>query len=520
MKSKIRKIGALLVVMLLLLQAPIIALGDADEQRPEQTEEQTTVEEEYDEAMGTVSDESKENEQTIEFSSDQDSTKKIENIALKKEIPDVIDVVVPAIWYPVDKDTNEMIPGLNPIPTYPDMYDRPEVAKLNKDKDIYEIDYMGVPKPDSPGSWSANNFMYTSNLFFTDRFHRVVAQGYGTFKLDEMINGELWQPGSSVRWLEYGDFTDTAPFDEAVNRYKGLLGIGRTEYQEGETLKLYITAKPDAALSEPTFKASNVDILLGGEDSDTRETLISNIEKVTYFDVDAVAEVEFNLETIKTMYLYRYDSDDENKGSFITDEMGNYKNFMEESFANLPVGEYEVVFPIYWQKALPDMYSSSKVFSRNRYKFDDTFHFGVSVSEAPKTYTVTYTDGVDNEVVFKDQAYEDIDEGSATPAFNGTPTREGYTFKGWEPEVASTVTADVVYTAVWGKDETPTPTTPEPTKPIEPKPEKPSPGATSPVVKTGDSSNVGVLIIILIISGLATLGVAVATIYKKRKQNV
>ena len=29
---------------------------------------------------------------------------------------------------------------------------------------------------------------------------------------------------------------------------------------------------------------------------------------------------------------------------------------------------------------------------------------------------------------------------STTPAFNGTPTRTGYTFAGWEPEVAATVT--------------------------------------------------------------------------------
>ena len=35
---------------------------------------------------------------------------------------DVKKVVVPAVWYPVDKDTNKVIPGLNPLSTYPEMY--------------------------------------------------------------------------------------------------------------------------------------------------------------------------------------------------------------------------------------------------------------------------------------------------------------------------------------------------------------------------------------------------------------
>ena len=62
-------------------------------------------------------------------------------------------------------------------------------------------------------------------------------------------------------------------------------------------------------------------------------------------------------------------------------------------------------------------------------------------------YTVTYTDGVDGEEVFADQVYSDLRKDSTTPAFNGTPTRTGYTFAGWEPEVAETVTETVTYAA-------------------------------------------------------------------------
>lgn len=36
------------------------------------------------------------------------------------------------------------------------------------------------------------------------------------------------------------------------------------------------------------------------------------------------------------------------------------------------------------------------------------------------TYTVTYTDGVDDEVIFEDQVTTDLSDGDATPAFNGT----------------------------------------------------------------------------------------------------
>ena len=65
------------------------------------------------------------------------------------------------------------------------------------------------------------------------------------------------------------------------------------------------------------------------------------------------------------------------------------------------------------------------------------------------TYTVTYTDGVDG-AAFANQTYTNLKEGDPTPAFNGTPTRKGYKFLGWEPAVASTVTKDVTYVAQWG----------------------------------------------------------------------
>ena len=78
-----------------------------------------------------------------------------------------------------------------------------------------------------------------------------------------------------------------------------------------------------------------------------------------------------------------------------------------------------------------------------------------------EVYTVTYTDGVENEEVFADQVYSDLRKDSATPAFNGTPTRTGYTFAGWDPEVAETVTANATYTAKWTPVEPEAPTADE-----------------------------------------------------------
>ena len=83
---------------------------------------------------------------------------------------------------------------------------------------------------------------------------------------------------------------------------------------------------------------------------------------------------------------------------------------------------------------------------------DTPVTFPVECGTAPETtYTVTYTDGVENEEIFADQVYGNLLSGTATPAFNGTPTRAGYKFLGWEPTVAETVTENATYVAQWEK---------------------------------------------------------------------
>ena len=98
----------------------------------------------------------------------------------------------------------------------------------------------------------------------------------------------------------------------------------------------------------------------------------------------------------------------------------------------------------------PDMVTADAVYEAG-YK-EDKNHNGIA-DDAETKYTVTYTDGVDGEELFKDQVYENLLSGTSTPAFTGTLFRDGYVFKGWEPAVSPTVTGNAVYKAVWEKNE-------------------------------------------------------------------
>ena len=91
------------------------------------------------------------------------------------------------------------------------------------------------------------------------------------------------------------------------------------------------------------------------------------------------------------------------------------------------------------------------------YTKDDTFYMPCYMVtlyaqwKANTTYTVTYKDGVGG-AAFGDQTTTGLHSGDQTPAFSGTPTRSGYTFKGWSPAVTATVTGNAVYIAQWAKN--------------------------------------------------------------------
>lgn len=116
-------------------------------------------------------------------------------------------------------------------------------------------------------------------------------------------------------------------------------------------------------------------------------------------------------------------------------------------------------------------------------------------------YSVTYTDGVENEEIFEDQSAIVLKD-ETTPAFNGeTPSREGYSFKGWDPKVEKTVTKNVTYTAVWEKNAAAASASDNTGNTNDP--------------KTGDTSNSILWFALLLMSGITATGIA--TVRRKAK---
>lgn len=103
-------------------------------------------------------------------------------------------------------------------------------------------------------------------------------------------------------------------------------------------------------------------------------------------------------------------------------------------------------------------------FDSTKTETEVTFEKGAIGDPTVNLYSVTYTDGVDGETVFKDETTYNLRPGSATPAFEGTPKREGYIFVGWNDgettyeagELPKTVSGNVTYTAQWKNNMTPT----------------------------------------------------------------
>ena len=119
---------------------------------------------------------------------------------------------------------------------------------------------------------------------------------------------------------------------------------------------------------------------------------------------------------------------------------------------------------------------------------------GYKAEDTQTGYSVTYTDGVENEEIFEDQSAIVL-KNETTPAFNGeTPSREGYSFKGWDPKVEKTVTKNVTYTAVWEKNAAAASTSDNTGNTNDP--------------KTGDTSNSILWLALLLMSGITATGIA------------
>ena len=159
------------------------------------------------------------------------------------------------------------------------------------------------------------------------------------------------------------------------------------------------------------------------------------------------------------------DKDEEKYTVSYTDGVENEEIFADQVYGNLLSGTATPAFNgtptrtgyVFggWNPTVADKVTESKIYSAT-WKPDANGN-GIADDEEDK-YTVTYTDGVKGKA-FADQVYDNLLSGTDTPAFNGKPTRKGYTFVSWTPKVTDTVTKAVTYTATWkansGKDNVP-----------------------------------------------------------------
>ena len=75
------------------------------------------------------------------------------------------------------------------------------------------------------------------------------------------------------------------------------------------------------------------------------------------------------------------------------------------------------------------------------------------------TFTVKYVDGQG-----KTLHTDTVEYGKAAPAYTEKPTREGYTFQGWDKTLPAAIKEDITLTALWETVSAPTLTSPRPTR--------------------------------------------------------
>ena len=195
------------------------------------------------------------------------------------------------------------------------------------------------------------------------------------------------------------------------------------------------------------------------------------------------------------------DEDEEKYTVTYTDGVDGEEVFADQIYANLLSGDATPAFQgtperegyvfAGWTPAVTDTVTKTVVYTAT---WKEDRNNNGTPDEDEEKYTVTYTDGVDGEEVFADQIYANLLSGDATPAFQGTPEREGYDFKGWNPQVADTVSKSVAYTAIWeAKDN----------------------GSDTP--KTGDSANLTLWISLMAVTAL---GAAAVVLVEKKKHAV
>lgn len=293
-----------------------------------------------------------------------------------------------------------------------------------------------------------------------------------------------------------------ANFNPTINATAGTGGTitdnGVTEVNYGDSKQYDITADAGQDIASVSVDGQDISNAVG---KDNFSYTFENVREPHTIDVTFTNE----------LYTVTY-----------TDGVEGQEIFKDEVYSDLKIGDVTPKFNgslerkdyvfTGWNPEVTNKVAGTAVYTATW--ADDKNNNGTPDAKEEK-FTVTYTDGVDNEEIFKDQSYVDLLSGTKTPKFNGEPKRTGYVFTGWTPEVTETVTQTVTYSAQWAVDENGNDKPDKGDNNVNDKNNTAS-KADKPdtAVKTGDSTNVLLWSMATIIS---LTGVITALIFKRRR---
>lgn len=231
-----------------------------------------------------------------------------------------------------------------------------------------------------------------------------------------------------------------ANFNPTINATAGTGGTitdnGVTEVNYGDSKQYDITAATGQDIASVSVDGKNISDAVG---KDNFSYTFENVREPHTIDVTFTNE----------LYTVTY-----------TDGVEGQEIFEDEMYSDLKTGDTTPKFKgslerkdyvfTGWNPEVTDKVAGTAVYTATW--ADDKNNNGTPDDKEDK-FTVTYTDGVDNKEIFKDQSYTDLLSGTNTPKYSGEPKRTGYVFTGWTPEVTETVTQTVTYSAQWAVDE-------------------------------------------------------------------
>ena len=286
-------------------------------------------------------------------------------------------------------------------------------VKLSKDDVIGDISF-------SLDSWKGSSYNGATCLQFN---YTALAEGsvdvtltyYYNFNQIGIINGTAWYKETATFTINVGDGEvdpATKPDKPTVSDVENFYGRVNTTSSSVGAVYMWCDTYDHQAW---------FDYITDVDDAYTLGDVVANdgsvVSKSTYPWVCVMT-----LDTNKYLDAYNYELSNECGTHYLKDGQAATESVTWYYNANLAKWQYR--------------------------KADAPVYIGITHTAPVATeYTVTYTDGV-NGTAFTDQVYT-VKSGDATPAFNGTPEREGYVFLGWEPEIAETVTGNATYTAKW-----------------------------------------------------------------------